>query len=237
MTLAQKEPKQKAEVEEQVSELLSSHFKYGNKWIISNEMRTALSIDSYRFYEKLGELKLDKNARLLLAVEMSLDNNKCAVNALSWKINDEYVKIEFGDIQKAREITGIKRVKPAEYVDSLVSMLVRSPSVKLDEKKSKEINEIAKETLAMYGERKKSTATPVFISAAAVYYASFKVDNPIFSEMFGVILGMSERTVRNISEDLVRVTRPEEFSEWKKRKDKIQWMRDEETGRFSSRNL
>jgi hypothetical protein len=222
MTLAQKELKRKAEVEGQISEMLSSHFKYEDRWLISDGMRAALSLDASKFYKKLDELKVGKDARLLLAVQMSLDNNKCPVNAItSWgssAIIGYNVDVGFGNIQKARELTRVVRPKAEEYVDPLVSMLVRKPHSGLDEKKAKEVAGIAKETLEMYQRKRRITTSPLTLSAAAVYHAGVKAGSPVTEKSVTDITRVSEMSLRTTNADLLKTARPDEVHEWYQRK-------------------
>ena len=227
MTLAEKELKQKAKIEGRISKVLSSHFKHENEWIISDEMRTALSIDSYHFYDKLGMLKVDKDVRLLLAVQMSLDNNKCPVNAIGWGNSDTIigynVDMGFGNIQKARELTGVVRPRAEEYVDSFVSMLVRKPHNGLDEMNTKEVAEIAKETLEMYQRKKRITTSPIALSAAAVYHAGVKAGSQVTEKSVINITRVSESSFITAIADLLETARPDEVHDWYQRKWRRNW--------------
>jgi hypothetical protein len=222
MTLAQKNPKRKAEVEEQISELLSSHFKHGGAWVIDEADRLKLNHDAMKFHEDLETLGLKKKARLLLALQMAYDNNRIPFNVLelknSFRESDGNIPgIGVVEIHNARKATGVKKVeKPAEYLDSILSMLVKGGS--LDEDKADDVKRIARETLERYEEKKSRISySCIYLSAAAVYHAAFKAGNPLTFPQMGEITGKNRNPLSAITTQLVQLTRPEEFDAWRVR--------------------
>jgi hypothetical protein len=217
--------RRESKLKKELNELLEEHLATPEslfekrKWLVSSEKKTAILLDASEFYGKLDVLNLREDARVRLAFQLALDTNKCAANVLrSEGRYGKFVKVSFGDIERAREITGARRMmKPAEYVDSQVSFLVKAGE--LNERKGGEVTKIAKETLARYEERKRNPISyPLAVSAVAVYNASYKAGSPMSAWTFKRILKVSQESMREVGDELIQIARPDEFAEWKRMK-------------------
>ncbi|MCX6776054.1 MAG: hypothetical protein NT130_04375 [Candidatus Micrarchaeota archaeon] len=199
---------------ELIEDCLVSSTMGGPKWLVSKETRVAIIGDASKFYNKIEELGLTPKIRLMIAMQLSLDNNKCPVN-LSGRHDGHRMRLN--DIRRARDITEVGRVeKPAEYVDSLVSFLVNTD--RLRKEKAGGVAEIAKETLARYEERKIPISNPMTLSAAAVLYACCKEGVPMSAFIIGNTTGLGGQSIWEASDRLIEIARPDELFEFKAKK-------------------
>jgi hypothetical protein len=212
-----------AQLSKRFEELIQEHATFKKRpqevgvLLISNEMRAALILDMSRFYGELEFMKFRNDARMLLALQLALDNNKCALNVLKGEGRyGKYAKVNITDIEKAREITGVKRIeKPAEYVDSHVSFLVKGGA--LEKERESKVAETAKWILEKYEEKKgkEPISNPLSASAAAVQWASFMEGRGGGTVAVSRILKISEPSLRDASDRLIEVIRPDDFEVWK----------------------
>lgn len=184
-------------------------------WLIGREMKIAIMVDALKFYDKLGPVTKDEGYRKLLALQLALDNNKCAVNV--FRTEGAYgkdVRIRLRDLETAREITGVEKVrKPAEYVDSHASFLVKTGL--LSEEEGRNVAKFAKKTLLEYENRKSNPiGTPINVSAAAVYYASYKVGTHLSIVDLEEIFGVTRQTLSPRSSELVEIAVSKDEAQW-----------------------
>jgi hypothetical protein len=212
----------KEEGEKQIAKLLDESYNEklypkGNVWIIPDELRRKITRDALDFFKKLDKVEPNSEGRTYLSLKLSLENNKCTVDTLT-SISPMNYKPGSRLMKEAREITGVTKPKPEEYVDSLVSMFVKHPSIKLDENKAKEIARIAKETLTKCEESKVKIPpdNATYIATAAIWHASFKAGSPLDGRRIRDYTN-NELVLYAVTNKLVQAARPEEFFEWRER--------------------
>jgi len=195
---------------------LKSYHEGKSKWFVSKEKIAAIIGDASEFYKKIEKLGLNPKLQARVAMQLSLDNNKCPVDLLRgahiWQTVDP------AEMQKARKMTGVGSIeKPAEYVDSAVSFLAESGW--LDRKHEGEVAGIAKDTLSRYEKRKKTPVSdPMALSAAAVYHACYKAGRPVNEYVIGDIMGINAKSINDAIDRLIEVARPVELSEFRRMK-------------------
>jgi hypothetical protein len=210
---------ERAELRKEVAELVEKHLTVTTKerriWLVSKEMKAAIMGDTLEFYDKLKPLTHYKDYRMLLALQFSLDNNKCAVNMIKSEGGHmQDAKVRIRDIEIGRDMTNVKKIdKPAEYVDSHVSFLIRTGL--LNEEEGKKIAKIANDTLFEYDNKKsKPIGTPIDVSAAAVYYAAYKGGKPLSIMDLEYIFNVSRQTLSPRSNELVEIAISKDEALW-----------------------
>lgn len=182
------------------------------RWLVDARARLTLIQDATNFYNDIrDELKhqlRDEDVKKL-ALQLSLDKNKCAVNIFK----DEGLPLKF--ISKAREITGVRTITNSkEYVASQMTFLVNYGE--LDKERGEKISKIASEILEIYEKKKAehkiiSLGVPTLVSAVAIYDASYIADNPLVATTLERVLKVSAQEIHSKSDDLIFNTMPEKF--------------------------
>jgi len=181
----------------------------GKRWLVKDEVRVAARNDSMKFYDKLSGFRLDEDSKMRLALQLSFDNNRIAMDIFK---NKKFA-LGWGVMDKAREITGVSPMKLEEYATSQVDFLVRSGW--LDEEKKVKVLETANDALKRYEERKRHPiGLPIDVSAAAVYYAGYKAGEPMAAYNIELTLRVSSPTIGRLSNELVRTVFSEEEFLW-----------------------
>jgi len=189
-----------------LNELFKKHLMFHDMGkstcIVSKEKEAEIIGDACKLYYEIGELGLKHEARVILAMQLSLDKHKCPLNLLR---KYEGLRLRMEQIQGARTITGVKRVqKPTEYVDSLVTFLKNIG--KLDEDEKKKVAKTAKEILAKYEEKETSIPNVMSVSVAVVSRACCENGVPMSPAVMGNILGMGEKTISDASNKVEEIT-------------------------------
>jgi len=189
---------------------LKSYHEGKSKLFVSKEKIAAIIGDASEFYRKIEKLGLNPKLQARVAMQLSLDYNKCPVDL--FRDAHMWQTVDLADMQKARKMTGVGSIeKPTEYIDSAVSFLVESGW--LDRKQEGKVAGIAKETLARYEKRRRPFSDPMTLSAAAVFYASCKTDKPVNAYVIGDIMGITEKSIHDASNRLMEIAWPNEHSQ------------------------
>jgi len=183
----------------------------GKRWLVGDGVRVAVRNDSMRFYGKLDGLGLDEDSRRRLAMQLSFDDNKVAVDIFK---NKKFA-LGWGRMDKAREVTGVSPMKLEDYAASQVDFLVRSGW--LNEENGGKVRGIADDALKRYGDKRRFIGLPIHVSAAAIYYAGYKVGEPMSAYNLELVLAVSSPTIQRISDELVRTAFSEEEFLWFKK--------------------
>lgn len=177
-------------------------------WLVDDAKKMTLVKDALRFYHDIGGMHLQPEVRKAAALQLSFENNKVARTMESIRHVSEAVS-------KAREHAEVRRMDVTECIDSQLDFIIKAGI--LDKVEASKLSKVAKEAVERYAEKTKpvSIGSPITMSAAAIYYASYKIGKRITQKNLEPIVDVSNLTIRNRSDELVQVAFPEEFEEWK----------------------
>jgi hypothetical protein len=183
-------------------------------WLVDKAKRVSLLQDALKFHDDIHDLQLYPELRKKAALQLAMDNNKVARHVF---VFDSLGKHHMRAITDARERTKVQRIGYDECVDSQVGFIVSAGL--LDEASAGKVSEIAKAAIESYREKIKPSpaGSALTLSAAAVYYASYKIDKRLSPGCLEKIFDVTDQTMYSKSEELVQTVFPKNAAWWKNR--------------------